>query len=127
MLTNFASGAGGQKGPLHIGAASGCSPAIRTAGNGESCRRLLFLFCRATRTAAYSQNKNTAAGAPQTRVYKYYINKLLTSTVIVFNSIFINFYNTLIPTLTFFILLFVLKPSILLNSTQLLSLSIFYY
>ncbi len=38
-----------------------------------------------------------------------------------------NFHSFLISTLTLSILLFVLKPSILLNSTQLLSLSLFYY
>ena len=36
-----------------------------------------------------------------------------------------NLHSFLISTLTLFILLFVLKPSILLNSTQLLSLSLF--
>lgn len=38
-----------------------------------------------------------------------------------------NFHSFLISTLTLSILLFVLKPSIILNSTQLLSLSLFYY
>ena len=38
-----------------------------------------------------------------------------------------NFHSFLISTLTLSILIFVLKPSILLNSTQLLSLSLFYY
>ena len=37
-----------------------------------------------------------------------------------------NFHSFLISTLTLSILIFVLKPSILLNSTQLLSLSLFY-
>lgn len=37
-----------------------------------------------------------------------------------------NFHSFLISTLTLIILLFILKPSLLLNSTQLLSLSIFY-
>jgi NADH-ubiquinone oxidoreductase chain 2 len=38
-----------------------------------------------------------------------------------------NFHSLLISNLTLIILLFVLKPSILLKSTQLLSLSLFYY
>ena len=42
-------------------------------------------------------------------------------------SIITSFHSFLISTLTLSILLFVLKPSILLNSTQLLSLSLFYY
>ena len=37
-----------------------------------------------------------------------------------------NIHSFLISTLTLFILLFFLKPSIILNSTQLLSLSLFY-
>lgn len=37
-----------------------------------------------------------------------------------------NFHSFLISTLTLLILLFILKPSLLLNSTQLLSLSLFY-
>ena len=37
-----------------------------------------------------------------------------------------NFHSFLISTLTLVILLFILKPSLLLNSTQLLSLSLFY-
>ena len=37
-----------------------------------------------------------------------------------------NFHSFLISTLTLIILLFILKPSLLLNSTQLLSLSLFY-
>ena len=40
-------------------------------------------------------------------------------------SIISNLHSYLISTLTLFILLFILKPSILLNSTQLLSLSLF--
>lgn len=36
-------------------------------------------------------------------------------------------HSFMISTLTLFILLFILKPSILLNSTQLLALSLFYY
>ena len=40
-------------------------------------------------------------------------------------SIISNFHSYLISTLTLSILLFILKPSILLNSTQLLSLSLF--
>ena len=43
------------------------------------------------------------------------------------NTILSNLHSFLISTLTLSILLFVLKPSILLNSTQLLSLSLFYY
>ena len=43
------------------------------------------------------------------------------------NSILSNSHSFLISTLTLSILLFVLKPSIILNSTQLLSLSLFYY
>jgi NADH-ubiquinone oxidoreductase chain 2 len=42
-------------------------------------------------------------------------------------SILTNFHSFIISTLTLTILLFVLKPSIILNSTQLLSLSIFNY
>ena len=42
-------------------------------------------------------------------------------------SMVTNFHSFLISTLTLSILIFVLKPSILLNSTQLLSLSLFYY
>ena len=42
-------------------------------------------------------------------------------------SIITSSHSFLISTLTLSILLFVLKPSILLNSTQLLSLSLFYY
>ena len=38
-----------------------------------------------------------------------------------------NFHSFLISTLTLSIFFFVLKPSLLLNSTQLLSLSLFYY
>ena len=37
-----------------------------------------------------------------------------------------NFHSFLVSTLTLVILLFILKPSLLLNSTQLLSLSLFY-
>ena len=43
------------------------------------------------------------------------------------DSVITSFHSFLISTLTLSILLFVLKPSILLNSTQLLSLSLFYY
>ena len=42
-------------------------------------------------------------------------------------SMVTNLHSFLISTLTLSILIFVLKPSILLNSTQLLSLSLFYY
>ena len=42
-------------------------------------------------------------------------------------SIISNYHSYLISTLTLSILLFILKPSILLNSTQLLSLSLFNY
>ena len=38
-----------------------------------------------------------------------------------------NFHSFLISTLTLSILLFILKPSLILNSTQLLSLSLFYF
>jgi len=38
-----------------------------------------------------------------------------------------NFHSLLISTLTLIILLFILKPSLILNSTQLLSLTLFYY
>jgi NADH-ubiquinone oxidoreductase chain 2 len=41
------------------------------------------------------------------------------------NTILTNFHSYLISSLTLFILLFILKPSLILNSTQLLSLSIF--
>ena len=44
-----------------------------------------------------------------------------------YNSTITNFHSFLITTLTLTILIFVLKPSLLLNSTQLLSLSLFYY
>jgi NADH-ubiquinone oxidoreductase chain 2 len=44
-----------------------------------------------------------------------------------YESMITNFHSFLISTLTLSILIFVLKPSILLNSTQLLSLSLFYY
>lgn len=44
-----------------------------------------------------------------------------------FESIITSSHSFLISILTLSILLFVLKPSILLNSTQLLSLSLFYY
>ena len=44
-----------------------------------------------------------------------------------YESIITSSHSFLISTLTLSILLFVLKPSILLNSTQLLSLSLFYY
>ena len=43
------------------------------------------------------------------------------------NKILSNSHSFLISTLTLAILFFVLKPSILLNSTKLLSLSLFYY
>ena len=43
------------------------------------------------------------------------------------NKVLSNFHSFLISTLTLSILFFVLKPSLLLNSTQLLSLSLFYY
>lgn len=43
------------------------------------------------------------------------------------NKVLSNLHSFLISTLTLSILFFVLKPSILLNSTQLLSLSLFYY
>ena len=43
------------------------------------------------------------------------------------NKVLSNFHSFLISTLTLSILFFVLKPSILLNSTTLLSLSLFYY
>ena len=49
-------------------------------------------------------------------------NKFGTEPIIITSS-----HSFLISTLTLSILLFVLKPSILLNSTQLLSLSLFYY
>lgn len=42
-------------------------------------------------------------------------------------SILTNFHSFLISTITLSILLFILKPSIILNSTQLLSLSLFFY
>jgi NADH-ubiquinone oxidoreductase chain 2 len=38
-----------------------------------------------------------------------------------------NFHSFLIATITLSILLFILKPSLLLNSTQLLALSLFFY
>ena len=44
-----------------------------------------------------------------------------------YESLITNFHSFLISTLTIAILIFVLKPSILLNSTQILSLSLFYY
>ena len=44
-----------------------------------------------------------------------------------YESMITNFHSFLISTLTLSIIIFVLKPSILLNSTQLLSLSLFYY
>nr|WVH38194.1 NADH dehydrogenase subunit 2 [Trametes cingulata] len=43
------------------------------------------------------------------------------------NSPLSSFHSFVISTLTLFILFFILKPSILLNSTQLLALSLFYY
>jgi NADH-ubiquinone oxidoreductase chain 2 len=42
------------------------------------------------------------------------------------NEILTNLHSFLISTITLSILLFILKPTILLNSTQLLSLSLFY-
>ena len=45
----------------------------------------------------------------------------------VVNTSLSSVHSFMISTLTLFILLFILKPSILLNSTQLLSLSLFYY
>ena len=42
-------------------------------------------------------------------------------------SLISNFHSFLISSLTLFILFFILKPSLILNSTQLLSLSLFYY
>jgi hypothetical protein len=42
------------------------------------------------------------------------------------NGILTNLHSFLISTITLSILLFILKPTILLNSTQLLSLSLFY-
>ncbi len=41
------------------------------------------------------------------------------------NTILTNFHSYLISSLTLFILLFILKPTLILNSTQLLSLSLF--
>ena len=43
------------------------------------------------------------------------------------NNSITSLHSFMISTLTLFILLFILKPSILLNSTQLLALSLFYY
>src|ERR1700690_1061103 len=55
-------------------------------------------------------------------------SKLDLETKVVINQAFLsNFHSFLISSLTLSILLFVLKPSIILNSTQLLSLSLFYY
>ena len=45
----------------------------------------------------------------------------------VVNTSLSSVHSFMISTLTLFILLFILKPSILLNSTQLLALSLFYY
>ena len=53
-------------------------------------------------------------------------NNASNSTITESNSILTNVHSFLISTITLSILLFILKPTILLNSTQLLSLSLFY-
>ena len=63
---------------------------------------------------------HTEETTPETKV----INS---SEEIVTESVLSNFHSFLISSLTLSILLFVLKPSIILNSTQLLSLSLFNY
>ena len=58
-----------------------------------------------------------------TKIFNYNIN--INSSE--FTQDLTNYHSYLISTLTLSILFFVLKPSILLNSTTLLSLSLFYY
>jgi NADH-ubiquinone oxidoreductase chain 2 len=53
------------------------------------------------------------------------INEILQNNYLNSKSLITNFHSFLISTLTLIIMLFVLKPSIILNSTQLLSLSLF--
>ena len=56
------------------------------------------------------------------------LNQLDNSAPLVLNeSILSNFHSFLISTITLSILLFIFKPTLLLNSTQLLSLSLFNY
>jgi len=56
-------------------------------------------------------------------------DKVLNSSLNVFNNewILTNFHSFLISILTLFILLFIFKPNLILNSTQLLTLSLFYH
>lgn len=61
----------------------------------------------------------TPAGQPELNTNNYNNNN--------YESIITSSHSFLISTLTLSILFFVLKPSILLNSTQILSLSIFYF
>jgi NADH-ubiquinone oxidoreductase chain 2 len=77
--------------------------------------RVLFTLDETTK----SENKPSypiAANMPFANIHEnYYISYYVT-----------NFHSFIISTLTLIILLFMLKPSLLLNSTQLLSLSLFY-
>lgn len=81
-----------------------------------------LLFNNKVVTTAESQNKNSAPYYPLTTNIpfvdihdNYYISYYIT-----------NFHSFLISILTLIILFFIIKPSLLLNSTQLLSLSLFY-
>ena len=71
-----------------------------------------------------NSSDTNVAGVPIIRSQSITKTKLLS----VFNSesILTNFHSFLISTITLSIVLFILKPTILLNSTQLLSLSMFY-
>ena len=69
-----------------------------------------------------SELADTEQNSLLTNAYNFNSSKFIQNS-----SMITNFHSFLISTLTLSILIFVLKPSILLNSTQLLSLSIFYY
>ena len=57
----------------------------------------------------------------------HFLRKTSVTTTLNTEILLTNFHSFLISTLTLSILLFILKPSLILNSTQLLSLSLFYF
>jgi len=90
--------------------------------------RVVVLLVNSSDTSAtgllINSNSNSNSNSPIISSQSMTKTKLLS----VFNSesILTNFHSFLISTITLSIVLFILKPTILLNSTQLLSLSMFY-
>ncbi len=91
-----------------------------------------ILFTEPQESTLELNDKDTInSGSTQTETAPYYPLSKNIPFVNILDNYYISYYITnfhsfLISTLTLVILLFILKPSLLLNSTQLLSLSLFY-